>query len=214
MPGSAEKVLRCFWSVAMLLVSLLILTFPMHSAQAQGFDAETQSDTSSVPCPPGFPASFTDPVFGTFWGYSRLTMVQEDQYHTYKFYTYEFSGKTSDGRTGVKGIHHVNASQCLDAAFAFWAGVPAVIGTMHNSVFTSNDVACNDDGASDMGDGRGEYMESYSCDGGGASGGGGTQDGGSMNCWTIRIDHYWYYPDSGRVEYRYSTTSTWCEQAS
>ncbi|HEX5870002.1 MAG TPA: hypothetical protein VFY65_06295, partial [Longimicrobium sp.] len=113
-----------------------------------------------IPCPPGFPAIYTDPVFGTFWGYSRLTMVQEDEYHTYKFYTYEFSGKTNAGTTTIKGIHHVNAAQCLDAAFAFFTGAPAVIATIHHAVFKSVS-ACDDREAG----GGGEYASV--CDDGG-----------------------------------------------
>jgi hypothetical protein len=40
--------------------------------------------------------------------------------------------------------------------------------------------------------------------GGGGGGGGGT-------CWTLTIDHYWYYPDTGEIEYWYSESYTWCE---
>jgi uncharacterized membrane protein YgcG len=214
MPGYFTVAQRSFWSRLIFVLALLILGMRVSSVHAQEIESEIQDEISPVPCPPGFPASYTDPVFGTLWGYSRLTMVQEDEYHTYKFYTYEFSGRTSDGSTGVKGIHHVNAQQCLDAAFAFWFGIPAVIGTMHNAVFTNNEVACGGDGdGGDLGSGGGEHMESYSCDGGGSDGGG-TQEGGTAHCWTLTVDHYWYYPDTGRVEYRYSESYTWCEQAS
>jgi hypothetical protein len=213
MRGPRSVAVQSFWRWVILMLVLVIIGTPVTRAQAQEFDSETQDETTPVPCPPGFPATYTDPVFGTFWGYSRLTMVQEDEYHTYKFYTYEFSGKTNDGASGVKGIHHVNAQQCLDAAFAYWFGIPAVIGLMHNAVFTSNDIACgDDDGGGEVGVG-GEYIESSGCGPDGADGGG-TQEGGTMHCWTLRIDHYWYYPDTGRVEYRYSETTTWCEQAS
>lgn len=52
---------------------------------------------------------------------------------------------------------------------------------------------------------------STSCggDGGGGGGGGG---GGMWRCYTVTIDHYWYYPDTGRIEYRYTDEYTWCEQ--
>ena len=37
--------------------------------------------------------------------------------------------------------------------------------------------------------------------------------GGSttQKCYTLEIDHYWYYPATGKVEYRYTETRTWCE---
>jgi hypothetical protein len=50
---------------------------------------------------------------------------------------------------------------------------------------------------------------STTCGGDGGGGGG----GGSMwRCYTVTIDHYWYYPDTGRIEYRYTEEYTWCEQ--
>lgn len=47
---------------------------------------------------------------------------------------------------------------------------------------------------------------------GDGSGGGGTGGGESLRlCSTTRTDYYWYYPDTGQVEYRYSDSSTSCE---
>jgi len=34
---------------------------------------------------------------------------------------------------------------------------------------------------------------------------------GSYHCTTTYVDHYWYYPETGQVEYRYTTSSTNCE---
>lgn len=42
-------------------------------------------------------------------------------------------------------------------------------------------------------------------------GGAGPETGGTVRCYTYTVDHYWYYPDTGVYEYRYSTTKTWCE---
>lgn len=42
--------------------------------------------------------------------------------------------------------------------------------------------------------------------------GGGTGGGGSLRlCNTTSTDYYWYYPDTGQVEYRYSDSSMSCE---
>jgi hypothetical protein len=51
------------------------------------------------------------------------------------------------------------------------------------------------------------------CDDSGPGGGpgGGGEDGGTMTCYTLTRDHYWYYPDTGEIEYRYTETYTWCE---
>lgn len=43
------------------------------------------------------------------------------------------------------------------------------------------------------------------------SGGGGGGGGGPITCYTLTIDHYWYYPDTGEYEYRYSEYYTWCQ---
>jgi hypothetical protein len=48
-----------------------------------------------------------------------------------------------------------------------------------------------------------------SCTGGGGGGGGTTP----ITCYTVTVDHYWYYPDTDSYEYRYSETSTWCESS-
>jgi hypothetical protein len=51
---------------------------------------------------------------------------------------------------------------------------------------------------------------------GDAGGGGpGVDPGGSTwRCYTVTIDHYWYYPDTGRIEYRYTEEYSYCEQLS
>lgn len=45
--------------------------------------------------------------------------------------------------------------------------------------------------------------------GGGSPGAG--SGGGTMWCYTTTTDYYYYYPDTGQVEYRYSTVVTVCE---
>ena len=39
----------------------------------------------------------------------------------------------------------------------------------------------------------------------------GGEDSG-LTCYTIETDHYWYYPDTGEIEYRYTEAYTWCEK--
>jgi len=50
----------------------------------------------------------------------------------------------------------------------------------------------------------------------GPGGGGGPGDpgggGGMMRCYTYTVDHYWYHPDTGEYEYRYTETKTWCDE--
>jgi hypothetical protein len=40
------------------------------------------------------------------------------------------------------------------------------------------------------------------------NGGGG---GGDVTCYTLEIDHYWYYPATKTFEYRNTETYTWCD---
>lgn len=47
-----------------------------------------------------------------------------------------------------------------------------------------------------------------------STGGGGSGSGGDITCYQLEIDHYWYYPDTGEFEYRYTETFTWCERTS
>jgi hypothetical protein len=58
----------------------------------------------------------------------------------------------------------------------------------------------NEPGAPDPWDGAGT---------GGPWGGGDSPSPGG-GCTTIYVDHYWYYPDTGHVQYRYTTTHTVC----
>lgn len=70
-----------------------------------------------------------------------------------------------------------------------------------------------------------EKQVSGCCSGCGSGGGGGaggitpdctpTDGGGGMRipmqrCTTTQTDYYWYYPDTGQTEYRYSETTTTC----
>ncbi len=52
-------------------------------------------------------------------------------------------------------------------------------------------------------------LSACSGDGGGGGGGGGTV----VRCYTLTIEHYWYYPDTGQIEYRYTEMQTYCEQS-
>lgn len=61
--------------------------------------------------------------------------------------------------------------------------------------------------------GTNDYVNTTSsCDGGGGGGPGG-EIPSTYRCYTFTVDHYWYYPETGAVEYRYTTETTWCEQA-
>lgn len=46
------------------------------------------------------------------------------------------------------------------------------------------------------------------CSGGGGPGGGVTRS----TCYTMTVDHYWYFPDTNTYEYRFSEEMTWCEE--
>ena len=48
------------------------------------------------------------------------------------------------------------------------------------------------------------------CTGGGPAPGGETT---RYTCYTTVTDYYWYYPDTGTYEYRYSEETTWCDEA-
>jgi hypothetical protein len=173
-----------------------------------GQDQSVMDGGEDAPCPPNFFAIYMDDVFGTFAGTSRMTMAQWDQYHTYRFFTYEFYGRTRDGKTSVRGTHHVNAAQCTDAAWSYWSGSPATIALLHNAQFSS--LACAGTGEN----GESEALmaiTSSGCEGtGGGGGGGGTT---TLRCYTIQVEHYWYYPDTGEFEYRYTDVQTYCEQS-
>ncbi len=54
------------------------------------------------------------------------------------------------------------------------------------------------------------YPVAAVCNDGGGGGGGTT----TIRCYTMTIDHYWYYPGTGTYEYRYSEDTTWCEESS
>jgi hypothetical protein len=49
---------------------------------------------------------------------------------------------------------------------------------------------------------------------GGDGGGGGGDEGSVWTCYTVTIEHYWYHPDTGQIEYRYTEEQTYCEQSS
>lgn len=52
------------------------------------------------------------------------------------------------------------------------------------------------------------------CSGDGAGGGVGGGGGTVLRCYTVTIEHYWYYPDTGQIEYRYTEEQTYCEESS
>jgi hypothetical protein len=55
---------------------------------------------------------------------------------------------------------------------------------------------------------------STTCGDAGGGGPGGDPGGSTWRCYTVTIDHYWYYPDTGRIEYRYTEEYSYCEQLS
>lgn len=59
-----------------------------------------------------------------------------------------------------------------------------------------------------MSPGGGVAASTTDCTGGGGPGPGTT----TLTCYTMTVDHYWYYPDTNTYEYRYSESSTWCEE--
>jgi hypothetical protein len=52
---------------------------------------------------------------------------------------------------------------------------------------------------------------SMTCSGDGGGGGPG-DEGSSWRCYTVTIEHYLYYPDTGEVEFQYSEQYSYCEQ--
>jgi hypothetical protein len=44
------------------------------------------------------------------------------------------------------------------------------------------------------------------------AGGGPGERATRLTCYTVTTDYYWYYPDTGTYEYRYTDESTWCEE--
>lgn len=53
-----------------------------------------------------------------------------------------------------------------------------------------------------------DLTPSTTCTGGGGDDGSGT----TYRCYTVRLDHYWYYPDTDTYEYRYSEEYSYCEE--
>lgn len=75
------------------------------------------------------------------------------------------------------------------------------------------DCSCGEGGGGDPDDPNVESVSAgssamASCTGGGGPGEGTT----SYTCYTVTTDYYWYYPDTGTYEYRYSEESTYCEE--
>jgi len=56
------------------------------------------------------------------------------------------------------------------------------------------------------------FTSSTICNGDGGGGGGGGDGGSTWRCYTVTIDHYLYYPDTGEVEYQYTEEYSYCEQ--
>jgi hypothetical protein len=143
----------------------------------------------NAPCPPSFPALY--PHMGmSFWGLSKYSMRQYDEYHATVLHTYAFNGLTIDEDWRITGTHHVAAAQCISAAYSFFTGTPAVIALLHNAQLTFL-------GRTSGGDNCGSYRYASSndpCDssGGGTGGGTGGDDdeagGGEPDlCETLRL---------------------------
>lgn len=166
------------WKILGSLAVALSLCSTAAAAQTPGEEA--------VPCPPSFPAFYQNPNLDdmTFWGRSRLMMRQPDG-----TYGYHFVGETTDGEWKVSGNHVVAARQCLDAAYSYWMGIPAVVIRLWNEQLYYIGSGSGDGCGGGEGAGGGEYITShdeiavYSSDydpyaseppcGGGTGGGGG-----------------------------------------
>lgn len=82
------------------------------------------------------------------------------------------------------------------------------------STSTASCSPCPDDGAGpddvvvqSVGSDPDAQTTSTNCAGGGGPGG----ETQTYTCYTVTTDYYWYYPDTGEYEYRYSEETTWCE---
>jgi hypothetical protein len=145
-------------------------------------------------------------------GTARFTMRNWDDEHGEWLYTYEFVGFDSREQHKIRGIHHVNPSQCTVAWWSWFSGTPATIARLHNDQVSILQCIIGGGGGGEV-ENRipaayraEEVSRPTECGGSGGSGGGST-----VVCYTIITDHYWYYPDTGDYEYRYSTSETYCE---
>lgn len=179
---SAGREVRILALTCLTVLSVLLATAAAH-AQEPAYETQfsvegTGVGTEPPECPMSFPSLYRDEAFGVFWGRSALTMQQWDEYHTYKMYTYRFTGTTLNAKTRVTGIHHVNALQCREATASAWLGIPAVIAVLHLAQFTS--LACGDTGSGGTQIAEVVYDPGYDpYDGGISNGGGGGCDTGS-----------------------------------
>lgn len=106
-----------------------------------------------------------------------------------------------------------------NAVFRMWVG--HLYGKLYNGDIVRNPDYDECGGSGGDGGGGGDLEEPMTmmsaptetslntCSGGG---GGGGDPGSTWRCYTVTIDHYWYYPDTGRIEYRYTEEYSWCEQ--
>jgi hypothetical protein len=114
--------------------------FYTYTTAEDGSEAETWfSDTEPTQdCPPGFNARYHSAAKNVWFnGRSRLSMAQWDEYHTYRLFTYEYEGYSTDGKWKVNGIHHVAANLCGAAQWSYWTGVSAYFARLHLERYSS-----------------------------------------------------------------------------
>jgi hypothetical protein len=127
-------------------------------------------------CPPNFPSKYRSPAMSyVFYGTSKLTMAQWDEYHTYRVYTYQFTGYTFDNKWKVTGVHHVADVQCTAAAASYWGFGRAWIARLHGERLSSlaSSGGCGSTQVTEAVYDPYAQEEEFSCDAGGSGGSGG-----------------------------------------
>lgn len=165
---------------------------PAEPTDDPSFDTWFDPDeVFDVTCPPGFPARYRSAgISSRFRGSSVLSMgPQWDETHTYRVYSYQFSGDSDDGMWRVTGIHHVADVQCAQAYWSYFSGSPARIARLHHERLYS------------LGRGGSET---------GGSGGSGGDEGGGTTCTTEYVMIEVSYDDGATWEVWWEGEATVC----
>lgn len=128
----------------------------------------------------------------------------EKEHETFFWARYRFVAYNQGGYGAIEmaGFFYISKAQCF---FQEDKGVFIVVSPVIE-YYGPVRVSC---GGGGDGDAPGEEAMN-SCPGGG----GGTEPGGSSGqCYIVRLDHYYYHPETGEVTYRYSESFQYCEDS-
>lgn len=210
-----------------LLALFLALSVLSHGAQAQnnygssveslGYEDMAVGESRDVPCEYSFAPSFYSPYGVEFEG---------------QWFKSEWRSKRSDFPLPAWNWYYASPTQTVVSSNAkyrwenaeiqvhCWIYRAFYILQHHRDVVAGTgrlvelceddweriDIEAYDDGGTVP---NSAPLSPCSGDGGGGGGGGGTV----VRCYTVTIEHYWYYPDTGQIEYRYTEEQTYCEQS-